>query len=202
MSQSCSTHSKSRIKKAELKPLGPATISVNWCCSFNATLCNEVWCVKRLYLYLLLTNNLLKSIWKGVKHVNNPALLRDNIVILCLRLWNNHVSACMHWWGIFQNHIPQGEDYIHWILIIQGHALHFTLCCTFSGRGSKYQKRLVLRPRDSNSSIKEYRRNPPTHPSGVKHSLLFDICGVVILLNENSRVCVSTKKTPKLTQNV
>jgi len=57
------------------------------------------------------------SIWKTVKVVNTSARLKDNLVLLCLRLLHHYIKmfpfnlpgiVCMHPWGVFQNHILQG----------------------------------------------------------------------------------------------
>ena len=61
------------------------------------------------------------QIGQGVKVVHKSALLKDNIVLLCLRFRHNYTTVFpfdllwivyMYRCGIFQNHVPQvGEVY-------------------------------------------------------------------------------------------
>ena len=94
------------------------------------------------------------TIWKVVKVVHKPTLLKNNFVLLFLRFWNHYTAVFplnlsrilyMQWCVVFQDHVPQRcEVYNLLIFIIQSYTLHFAFSCAFSCLGLKYRKCIVF----------------------------------------------------------
>jgi len=90
--QICSLHSNSRITEVDFPQiLGPATISVNGCCSFKVIVWNKT-NAYNAFIFLIPINNLLTYIWEWVKVVYKPTFLKDNLVLLSLRLRKNYTN--------------------------------------------------------------------------------------------------------------
>ena len=123
-----------------------------------------------------------------------PALLKEKLVLLCLRLWNLYTI-------MFSFNIPQrSEVYNHRIFIIHGYTLLFTLCCSLCARGAKYRKRMGLRTQTL--LCRRQRRNPPNCQWGHPDNPLFSIFGVIILLNEDDGICIAVQhRLPELTHS-
>ena len=167
-----------------------------------------------LFILLLINKyiNVLITIWVGVKVIHKRALLKDKIALLCFRLPNHYTTmfpfdltriVYMHLPGVFQNHIPQRwKVYNLCIFMIQGFIFHFTLCCTFSVRGSKYRVNIVLWTTRYKFFNKVARAVLLQLICVVTHIIpCFEFSGVFMFLNKDDRFCMSMQnRLPQITQ--
>lgn len=143
-----------------------------------------------------------------MKGVHKPALLKDKILLLCLRLRNHHTTMFpfdlsgiiyMHRRGVCQNRILQGGKVFNlWILIVEGYTLFFNFGCKFSGRGAQTPS-LYSHPLQI---LRLIRKIPsPTHPWGRANDFLFSLFRVIFLLNQDDRICITVQtRLPQRTQ--
>jgi hypothetical protein len=91
---------------------------------------------------------------ENIKVPQKPALLKNNRVLLCFGYWHDYATIVpldhfrvekMQRRVVFQHLIPHSSEvYNLRIIIIQDYILHFTFCCTFCCRRSKYGESVVF----------------------------------------------------------